>query len=80
MATKKRSKRQGKRSKAHKGLDEMVLQAMSDSEFVKELQKDPAQALKKHGYPTDDELVQAIEKIDFRTLGKFTKRYTPFFC
>lgn len=80
MATKKRSKGTGKRGKSHKGLDEMVLQAMSDAEFVKELQKNPAQALKKHGYPTDDELVQAIEKIDFRTLGKFTKRFTPFFC
>ena len=80
MATKKRSKRPSKRGKSHKGLDEMVLQAMSDADFVKELQKNPAQALKKHGYPDDEKLVQAIEKIDFRTLGKFTKRITPFFC
>jgi hypothetical protein len=80
MAMKKRSKSSGRGKRSSKGLDEMVLQAMSDADFVKELQKNPAQALKKHGYPSDDELVQAIEKIDFRTLGKFTKRLSPFFC
>jgi hypothetical protein len=74
--TAKQSKPKPKRT-----LDDLVKQAMTDEAFVRDLEKSPARALKKHGYPADAKLVAQIRGIKFSVFREaFPRKPSVAWC
>lgn len=85
MATRKakrKNKPKGKKpAKGLPGLNRLVKQALSDDDFVRQLEKNPSAALKQHGYPYDAALVKEIKKINFKVFREaFPSRFKNYWC
>ena len=57
------------------GLDfeELVEKAIEDPNFYKELKKDPAAALSKHGLAAEPEQIEALKKVNYDYLEEVAK-------